>query len=56
MERYRGMPPTVVLDLQQTARILALASYLMYVLDTRKPKKEEQEAQPEFEFEFLKPD
>ncbi|MBX9666673.1 MAG: hypothetical protein K2X93_03600 [Candidatus Obscuribacterales bacterium] len=51
--RYRGMPPNSVLEIQFTARVISLASNLMYMLETRRPKKVEQDAPP-IEFEFLK--
>ncbi|MDZ4834535.1 MAG: TIGR02391 family protein [Candidatus Melainabacteria bacterium] len=54
--RYKGMSPNTVLDPKQVARVLSLASYLMYIMDLRKPKKEDKPAESEFEFEFLKPD
>lgn len=56
--RYKGMSPNAVLEVKQVSRVLALASYLLYILDDRKPKKEESEgaAPSDFEFEFLKPD
>lgn len=57
MERYHGMPPNAVIDGLSTARVLSLASYLQYVLDSKKPKREETEEKsdaPPFEFEFLK--
>jgi hypothetical protein len=53
MTRYHGMPPNSVLDLHSTARVLSLASYLMYTLDLRMPKKPEKQAMP-VDFEFLK--
>jgi len=53
MNRYYSMPPNSVLEIQSTARVLSVASYLMYVLDSRKPKKPEKEVAP-VDFEFLK--
>lgn len=54
--RYKSMTPSSVLDMKHVGRILSLASYLMYTMDQRKPKKEEKPAESQFEFEFLKPD
>lgn len=56
--RYLGVQQNAVFSFNETARILTLASYLMYMMDVRKPKKEEAEkpADGGFEFEFLKPD
>lgn len=54
--RYRGTSPNAVLDIKHVSRVLSMASYLMYALDQRKPQKEEVEAAPPVDFEFLKPD
>jgi hypothetical protein len=54
--RYKGMSPNAVLDPKSVGRVLALASYLMYIMDARKPAKAEQPAASQFEFEFLKPE
>jgi len=57
--RYIGISSNAVLDFNQTARILMMASYLLYAMEERKPKKTEEEEKPAdggFEFEFLKPD
>jgi hypothetical protein len=53
MNRYHDMPPNSVLDIYTTARVISLASYLMYIMDSRKPKKPEKEVAP-VDFEFLK--
>lgn len=50
MERYRNLPANSVFDIRETARILALASFLMYQVDLRTPKSEEEK----IEFELLK--
>lgn len=54
--RYKGMSPNAVLDYKSVARVLTLASYLMYIMDQRRPKREEKPAESQFEFEFLKPE
>jgi hypothetical protein len=54
--RYKSITPNTVLDPKQVARVLSLASYLMYMMDQRRPKREEKPAESQFEFEFLKPD
>lgn len=54
--RYRGMSPNAVLEIKHVSRVLSMASYLMYAMDQRKPVKEEVEAAPPVDFEFLKPD
>jgi hypothetical protein len=56
--RYGNVQQNAVFGLEETARILTLASYLLNVMDLRKPKKKEEEAPADggFEFEFLKPD
>jgi len=60
-ERYKGLPPSSPLSIQQTARILSLANYLMFTLDSIRIKKGEGEeevvaesVQQPYEFEFLK--
>ncbi|MBS1994466.1 MAG: hypothetical protein JSS83_28330 [Cyanobacteria bacterium SZAS LIN-3] len=61
-ERYKGLPSSAPLSINQTARILSLATYLMYTLESiHLPPKEEEgvegappEAEKPYEFEFLK--
>lgn len=53
MNRYKNLPPQSIFDIHETARILSLASYLVYVVDSRRPKEE---AKEKFEFELLKPE
>lgn len=59
-ERYKGVPGNSPFGVAQTARVLSLASYLMFTLEGIHPRKaegaEEQEAPPDqpYEFEFLK--
>lgn len=57
-KRYKGIPESAPVTLQQTARIMSLASYLMYTLQSiHLAPKEDAEAKPEeapYEFEFLK--
>jgi hypothetical protein len=54
MGRYRNLPPHAVLllEIKGVARILSVASYLMYIVDERKPKEEKEK----IEFELLKDD
>lgn len=47
---YKGLPSNCVFQLDQTARILAMASALMYQIDARKPRIETEPV----EFELLK--
>ncbi|MBX3076795.1 hypothetical protein KF707_22345 [Candidatus Obscuribacterales bacterium] len=56
--RYGSVQQNSVFSFVETARILTLASYLLGVMDARKPVKAEEEkpADGGFEFEFLKPD
>jgi len=51
--RYQSMSPNAVLGIESTARAISLASYLMYIMDDKIPKRQEQES-PAYEFEFLK--
>lgn len=53
MNRYKNLPPNSIFDIHETARILSMASYLVYVVDSRRPKEEVKE---KFEFELLKPE
>jgi len=52
VSRYKGLPPHSVFSLQEVSRVLALASYLMYTVDLRKPIEEKEK----IEFELLKDD
>ena len=59
MERYKGLPGNAPVGVAQTARVLSLASYLMYTLEAIHPRQEEsaEEAAPPdqpYEFEFLR--
>jgi hypothetical protein len=58
-ERYKGVPGNSPFGVAQTARVLSLASYLMFTLEGIHPRKAEgaeEEAPPDqpYEFEFLK--
>jgi hypothetical protein len=55
-ERYKGIPASAPLSIQQAARVMSLASYLMYTLEGihRAPAEEAKEAEAPYEFEFLK--
>jgi hypothetical protein len=56
MERYKGIPPSAPMSIEQAARVMSLASYLMYTLNGihRAPAETgETEAAP-YAFEFLK--
>ena len=57
-ERYKGIPASAPLSIQQAARVMSLASYLMYTLEGihRAPAETEEEGEPAapYEFEFLK--
>lgn len=48
MLRYRQLPGHIEYSLEETSRLLALASYLMYVIDLRRPIVP-QDAPPQFE-------
>jgi hypothetical protein len=54
-ERYKGIPPSAPMSIQQAAQVMALASYLMHTLEGihRKPA-EDKPAEAPYEFEFLK--
>lgn len=58
-ERYKNLPPSSPMNIQQTSRILSLASYILHTLESiiiLKPEGSEPdkpEEQP-YEFEFLK--
>jgi len=52
--RYKCINEHSILDLPQTARALSLASYLISVVEARKPAKEEPADAPPVDFEFLK--
>lgn len=57
MGRYKALPPNAPLSIQQTSRIMSMASYLMYMLETVQPVKSDdtpEEPKQEYEFEFLK--
>jgi len=55
MSRYKSLPANSVFEIGQTARILTLASYLMYTVEScRQPVVEE--PKEEYEFELLKPE
>jgi hypothetical protein len=57
MERYKGLPGNAPLTIQQAARVMSLASYLMYTLEGIHPRRAEGEEAPveekPYEFEFL---
>lgn len=56
-KRYKGIPESAPITLQQAARVISLASYLMYTLDGihLAPKEDpDKPAEPAYEFEFLK--
>lgn len=57
MGRYKALPPNAPLSIQQTSRIMSMASYLMYTLEMVRPVKTDDgsgEPKQEYEFEFLK--
>jgi hypothetical protein len=58
MQRYRSLPPTTVMDIAQTARILATASHLIYIVESCRlgTAPAEEEEKPAYEFELLKPE
>lgn len=55
-KRYKGIPDSAPLSIQQAARVMSLASYIMYTLDGihLAPPETEQPAEQPYEFEFLK--
>jgi hypothetical protein len=56
MERYKGIPPSSPMSIQQAARVMSLASYLMYTLDGHRlaPVDADKAEEAPYEFEFLK--
>jgi hypothetical protein len=55
-ERYKGIPPSAPMSIQQAAQVMALASYLMYTLQNHrlKPAETDKAEEAPYEFEFLK--
>lgn len=55
-KRYKGIPENAPIAIQQTARIMSLASYIMHTLDGIHiaPKESSEPAAEPYEFEFLK--
>lgn len=55
-KRYRGIPETAPLSLQQASRVMAVTSYCLQMLNSihLAPKEEDKPEEAPYEFEFLK--
>jgi len=59
MLRYKSLPPTTVMDIVQTARILSTASHLLGIVESCRlltAAAAPEEPQEKYEFELLKPE
>jgi hypothetical protein len=56
-ERYKNLPSSAPISIQQASRVMSLASYLMYTLDNIiliAPESEDKPKEEPYQFEFLK--